>query len=211
MNRFYPIYLLMLSWAAAATPILRNDRVITYQETISAAATESAGDGLSSATVFLNDAVVSRTPDGGRQVTFAVKRGDVIFRGPNDGRIQATGGMEVRLVRIEFCGAESKVVWGRTGLAPNYQLLIENGYARIYDIRVPAGTSEPRHTHHDRVVVCLSGAQLRHILPDGRTEDSSLKTGDCLWRAGQTHVGRNLGQTDLWVIAVEPKAASGAS
>ena len=122
-----------------------------------------------------------------------------------DGRIAATGGMEVRLVRIEFCGSESKATWGRTGLAPNYKLLIENGYARIYDIRMAAGTSEPLHTHHDRVVVCLSGAQLRHVLPDGHTEDSSLKTGDCLWRLGQTHVGRNIGQTDLWVIAVEPK------
>jgi quercetin dioxygenase-like cupin family protein len=138
-------------------------------------------------------------------VNFTVKRGDVIFRGPNDGRITATGESEVRLVRIEFRGAESKVIWGRTGLAPNYELLIENGYVRVYNIRVAAGTSEPMHTHHDRVVVCLSGAQLRHVLPDGHTEDSSLKTGDCLWRLGQTHVGKNIGKTDLWVIAVEPK------
>ncbi|MGD1030303.1 MAG: hypothetical protein ABSA05_04105 [Opitutaceae bacterium] len=207
MNRFFSVYLLMFSWAAAASPVavIRNDRVIAYEETVPPAATESAGEGFPSATIFLNDAALSRTPDGGAPVNFTVKRGDVIYRGPKDGRIAATGGMEIRLVRIEFCGAESKAVWGRTGLAPDYKLLIENGYARIYDIRVAAGTSEPLHTHHDRVVVCLSGAQLRHILPDGHTEDSSLRTGDCLWRLGQTHIGRNIGQTDLWVIAVEPK------
>jgi hypothetical protein len=206
MKRVLALYLSCAAFAGAApTLMIRNDRVIADQETIAPADTESAGEGHPSITVFLNDAVVLRAPDAGMPVTFAVKRGEVIFRGPHDGRITATGGTEVRLVRIELCGAESKVVWGRDGLAPNYQLLVENGYVRAYNIQVPAGTSEPLHTHHDRVVVCLSGAQLRHVLPDGRVENSSLKTGDCLWRPGQTHVGRNIGPTDLWVIAVEPK------
>ena len=72
MNRFLPVYLLMLSWAAAASPvaILRNDRVIAYQETIPPAATESSGDGFPNATVFLNDAGVTLTPDGGKPVDF---------------------------------------------------------------------------------------------------------------------------------------------
>ena len=162
MNRFFAAYLLALSWALAATPapVLRNDRVIAFEETVSPAAMESPGDGLPSVTVFLNDTVVSRTPDGGKPVTLAVKRGDVIFRGPRDGRIGASGGTEVRLVRIEIAGAESKATWGRTGLAPDYRLLIENGYVRVYNIFVASGTSEPQHTHHNRVVVCLSGARM---------------------------------------------------
>ena len=36
-------------------------------------------------------------------------------------------------------------------------------------------------------------------------EISTLKTGEIAWRRGATHVGHNLGKTDLWVIAIEPK------
>ena len=95
--------------------------------------------------------------------------------------------------------------WGMTGLSPNYVMLLENQYARAYDIKIPAQTFEPQHTHHDRVVVSLSGAELEHILPDKTIQPSTLKTGEVVWRLGATHIGHNLGQTNLWVIAVEPK------
>jgi hypothetical protein len=55
------------------------------------------------------------------------------------------------------------------------------------------------------VVVSLSGAELEHILPDGTKQPSTLKTGEVVWRLGATHIGHNLGHTDLWVIAIEPK------
>jgi len=119
--------------------------------------------------------------------------------------IRNTGSVNLHYVRVEFPGAGSKETWGRTGLAPNYKMLVENQYARVYDIRIPAHTNEPQHTHHDRVVICLSGAKLEHLYPDGRREPSSLATGEIAWRRGATHIGQNLGDTDLWVIAVEPK------
>jgi len=106
---------------------------------------------------------------------------------------------------VEFLGNGNPETWGMTGLSPNYKMIFENRYARVYDIKIPAGTKEPQPTHHDRVVICLSGAELSHLLPDGRDEPSTLKTGEIVWRRGGTHVGRYLGTTDLWVIAVEPK------
>ena len=36
-------------------------------------------------------------------------------------------------------------------------------------------------------------------------EKSTLKTDEIAWRLGGTHVGHNLGKTDLWVLAFEPK------
>ena len=42
-------------------------------------------------------------------------------------------------------------------------------------------------------------------MPDGRRDPSTLKTGETVWRRGRTHIGQNLGQTDFWAIAVEPK------
>jgi hypothetical protein len=34
-------------------------------------------------------------------------------------------------------------------------------------------------------------------MPDGREEPSTLRTGEIAWRLGATHIGQNLGTTDL--------------
>ncbi len=101
--------------------------------------------------------------------------------------------------------AGSDETWGTTGLPPNDKVLVEDQHSRTYEIRIAAHAVEPQHTHHARVVVCLNGAQLEHVLPDGTRQPSTLKTDEVTWRLGQTHTGHNLGDTDLWVIAIEPK------
>ncbi|MES1166430.1 MAG: hypothetical protein ABUL68_00365 [Pseudomonadota bacterium] len=206
MKKFTLIYLSVLSCAVAATRVERvhNERAVAYEETLAPGESEAAVDRLPSVVVFLSDGTVSDAA-GGQAAPVAVKRGQVIFRGANAAALRDSGKSELRFVRVEFPGQESGETWGERGFAPDYRLLVENGYVRCYNITIPAGLSEPQHTHRDRVVVCLSGAELRHVLPDGHQEDSSLKTGECLWRLGQTHVGKNIGKTDLWVIAVEPK------
>jgi hypothetical protein len=135
----------------------------------------------------------------------AVKEGETVFEPAGAGGLKNAGGTDLHFARIEFLGAGSAETWGMTGLAPSYKILVENRYARVYDIRIPAQTFEPQHTHHDRVVVSLSGAELEHILPDGTKQPSTLRAGEVVWRLGATHIGHNLGHTDLWVIAVEPK------
>lgn len=132
-------------------------------------------------------------------------RGEAVFAPAGTPGIENKGSSPLHYVRVEFLEKGSSETWGKTGLAPNYKLLLENPYTRVYDIRIPAHTNEPQHTHHDRVVICLSGATLRHLYPDGREEPSTLVTGEIAWRKGSTHIGQNLGDTPLWVIAVEPK------
>jgi len=134
-----------------------------------------------------------------------VERGQAVFTPAGPETIRNTGNSPVHFVRIEFPGRGNKEIWGAAGLAPNYKLLFENNYTRVYDIRIPAHSDEKQHTHHDRVVVCLSGATLRHEMPDGSGETATLQTGEIAWRRGATHIGHNLGDTPLWVIAVEPK------
>ncbi len=207
MKKITLIYLSVLSWAVAATRIerVRNERVIAYEQALAPAEAETSADNLPSVVVFLSDGTVSDAGSGTTAVPFAVKRGQVIFRDAKAAPFRDAGSTTVRFIRVEFPGKASDETWGERGFAPDYRMLVENGFVRCYNITIPAGLSEPQHTHRDRVVVCLSGAELRHVLPDGHQEDSSIKTGDCLWRLGQTHVGKNIGKTDLWVIAIEPK------
>ncbi|HUA91891.1 MAG TPA: hypothetical protein VL991_04950 [Terracidiphilus sp.] len=134
-----------------------------------------------------------------------ITRGKTVREPAETGTLLNTGSTPLVFVRVEFLTAGGQETWGTTGLAPSYKVLFEDQHSRTYDIRIPAHAREPQHTHHDRVVICLSGATLEHILPDGRKQPSTLKTGEIAWRQGQTHIGHNMGNTDLWVIAIEPK------
>lgn len=185
---------------AAPAATLANGRVAVFEEALAAGQREAPAAGLPSVTIFLAD---GRIRLGGE--ARAVKRGEVLYRDAVDGPIAATAAGAVRFVRIELKGAASAETWGHAGLPPAYRIVAETPYVRAYDVRIPAGASEPLHTHHDRVVVCLAGAHLRHELPDGRTEVSGMQTGQIAWRPGQTHVGHNIGATDFWAICVEPK------
>jgi quercetin dioxygenase-like cupin family protein len=191
--------------AASSVERIRNDRVVVMEETLAPGEQDPLPEPMSSMVVYMSGGMVEVTLAGGNARTEEVKPGDTVFQEAQAGTLKNAGHAPLHFTRVEFLGAGSAETWGMTGLSPNYNILVENRYARAYDIKIPAGTFEPQHTHHDRVVVTLSGAELEHILPDGTKQPSTLKTGDVVWRLGATHVGHNLGHTDLWVIAIEPK------
>ena len=192
-------------FAATQTEKVRNEKVLVVEQTLAPGETASLPGDRASVAVYLDAGSIEVTPAQGKPRTETVKRGDAVFQPPQAGTVKNAGSSALPIVRTEYLGKGSSETWGTAGLAPSYKLLFENQYGRVYEIRIAAGTSEPQHTHHDRVVICLSGAELEHEMPDGRREISTLKTGEIAWRPGATHVGHNLGKTDLWVIAIEPK------
>ena len=189
--------------AAVQTEKLRNDKVVAIDCTLRPG--ESLNSKLPSVAVYFREGSLEITPEGGKPQKVTVKPGDAVFRPAQAGVVKNTGSSEIHFARVDFLGSGGSETWGTTGLSPNYKLLFENPYTRVYDIRIPAGTNEPQHTHRNRVVVCLSGAKIVHLLPDGREEPSTLQTGEITWRLAAIHIGQNLGTTDLWVIAIEPK------
>ena len=184
------------SLAASGTEKVRNQQVVVTEETLAPGETASLSGDRPVMFVYLTDGTAAKTP---------VNRGDAVFYPARKKAIKNDGTSILRFVRIEFLNKPNPETWGMTGLAPNYKVLLENRYARVYNIKIPAQTFEPQHTHHDRVVVCLAGAELEHILPNGEKQPSTLKTGEIGWRPAATHIGHNMGHTDLWVIAIEPK------
>jgi quercetin dioxygenase-like cupin family protein len=190
------------AYAASSVEKIRNPQVVVMEDTLAPGESESLSIQRSCMLVYMADGKVEVGKKKGAE---AVKQGQTAFKPAAAGALRNAGESPLHLARIEFLTAGKDEVWGMQGLSPNYKMLIEDRYARAYDIRIPAQTKEPQHTHHDRVVVSLSGAQLEHILPDGKVQPSTLKTGEIVWRLGGTHVGHNMGHTDLWVIAVEPK------
>ncbi len=190
---------------AATTEVLRNERVAVTEESLAPGEQETVAGEHASVVVFLSgDAVQGKYVDGPERHD-AVRRGEVLNESAGRRVVTNTGRTPLKLVRVEFLTEGGVETWGMTGLPPNDKLLFEDRHSRTYDIKIEPHAWEPQHTHHDRVVVCLSGAQLEHVLPDGSKQRSTLKTDEVAWRPTQTHVGHNLGDTKLWVIAIEPK------
>ena len=191
--------------AAAKVELLKNAKVLVTEETLAPSESRTITGDHASVVVYLDA--------GETEITFAVgpARRETVSRGEtvNEPAWAATliniGGSALRLVRVEFLTAGSNAKWDTTGLPPNYKVIFEDQHSRTYDIRIAAHAWEQQHTHHDRVVVCLSGARLEHVLPDGSRQASTLRTNEVVWRLGQTHKGHNIGKTDLWAIAIEPK------
>jgi hypothetical protein len=197
-------FLLVASQARSAQ-VFENEKAIVTEERIEPGATLAEPGVRPSVVVYLEDGSLEILPKAGEPRTVAVKRGQTVFQPPEARTLKNAGSSALRFVRILFRGPGLDETWGAAGLSPNYKLLFEDRYERTYEIKIAPGGSEPQHTHKDRVLVCLSGARVMHVMPDGRKETAGLMTGEIAWRKGGTHVGRNIGATTLWVIAVEPK------
>ena len=183
--------------------VFRNERVAVRD--ISIRPGESEPPHIPSHAARVDVCLVGGVMWAGRLIL--LRRGDVKFA-PRHSRLRRNvGPAEIRLLRIGFLGSGQPggPAWGTAGLSPNCELRFENEYARVYAIRVPAGAEEPRHAHRDRVVVCLSAAEMQYILPAGGSDITGPPANQMAWRAAVTRHGRNLGGADLWEIAVEPK------
>ena len=190
-------------FAAKSLEKIRNEKVVVTEETLQPGEAEAQPPVQPSMIVYMTDGTAAHRD--GSSGPASVKAGQTVFEDTAAGPLRNSGEAPLHFCRISFLTEGKDEMWGTTGLSPNYVLLLENRYGRAYDIRIPAHAREPQHTHHDRVVISLSGAQLEHILPTGKIQPSTLKTGEIVWRLGGTHIGHNLGDTNLWVIAVEPK------
>lgn len=190
---------------ASSVQKLTNDKVSVTEETLAPGGTASLPAARPNLIVYLSGDAVEILPAAGKGQREAVRRGETAFEPAGTRAIGNAGSSELKYVRVEFLTSGKQETWGKTGLPPNYKILAENRYARAYDIKIAPHSYEQRHTHHNRVVICLSGAMLEHLLPSGQKQPSSLKTGEIVWRPGATHVGHNMGSTELWVICVEPK------
>lgn len=188
------------TWAADAAPAVQNAQVRVTDNTLQPGQTQTLSDHRPSIIVCFDG---DRASIGEKRET--LHRGQTVFLSASTSEIRNTGSKSLHFARVAFLGDGSSEVWQMKGLPPNYKLVLENRYARVYDIKIPAQFKEPLHTHHGRVVICLSGAKLEHELPDGHRQPSTLNTGEIVWRPGQTHVGHNIGNTALWAIAIEPK------
>jgi hypothetical protein len=100
----------------------------------------------------------------------------------------------------------------------HHKLLMENEQVRILDTRVKPGETVPLHTHRWPCALFIKswsdfvrcdGEGL--VLADSRKSGAAPDT-EVLWSGPQgPHTLKNVGDRDLWVVAVEQKTVGGGS
>jgi len=209
MKRFLGIALSLAALpslsAASSVQKISNRRVIVTEETLAPGEVASLPSARPNVIVYFTGDQVEVVPASGKGAKEAVRRGKTAFEPAGTKSLKNVGSSQLKYVRIEFLTSGKQETWGKTGLPSNYKILVENRYVRAYDIRIAPHSYEPRHTHRDRVVISLSGATLEHVLPNGQKQPVNLRAGEIVWSLEATHVGHNMGSTELWVICVEPK------
>jgi hypothetical protein len=193
-----------LGWAQSIEKI-RNEKIVLYEDDLQPKETVPGSSEKPALILSVGTGTLEITPGQGTPVTVDTKPGNVNFEHAGIRVVSNRGSSPFRIIRVEFNTQGSSEHWGRKGLSHHYRVLLENSLVRVYDIRIPAHSNEPQHTHKDRIVVCLSGAELTHLFPGGRTEVSTLKTGEVVWRKGSTHIGQNHSSDNFHAIAIEPK------
>jgi len=191
--------------AASSVQKITNSKVSVTEETLVPGESAPLPSARPNIVVYFSGDEVEAARAEGKGAKEAIRRGETVFEPAGTKTLKNIGSSELRYVRIEFLTPGKQETWGKTGLSANYNILVENRYVRAYDIRFPPHSYEPLHTHRDRVIICLSGATLEHVLPGGQKQPSSLRAGEILWSPEATHAGHNMGSTELWVVFVEPK------
>jgi hypothetical protein len=190
---------------AATTEDFKNDKVAVTEVRLAPGQQEAINGRHPSVVVYLAGYEAQIKFADGKVQRESIVRGEMLREPAEAGVLTNTGHEPLHLVHVEFLTEGSGEIWGRTGLPPNYQMIFEDKLSRTYNIRVAAHQWEPLHTHHDRVVVCLQGGHIEHVLPDGTIHTAMLKTDEVTWRPAETHKGHNADDTNLWVVAIEPK------
>ena len=86
-----------------------------------------------------------------------------------------------------------------------YSLIMENDRVRVLNVKFKPGQKALMHSHPDHVIYVLKDARLKITLPDGKSNDVSLKAGQAIWMQAGQHAAENTGKSEANNVVVELK------
>jgi quercetin dioxygenase-like cupin family protein len=89
--------------------------------------------------------------------------------------------------------------------AKHYKITFENDQVRVLKITYGAKEKSVMHEHPDAVAVFLTDGQIRFALPDGKSQDVTVKAGTSMFTPGGKHLPENIGDKPFEVVLVELK------
>ncbi len=86
-----------------------------------------------------------------------------------------------------------------------YSLIMENERIRVLNVKFKPGQKAMMHSHPDHVIYVLKDGKLKITLPDGKSNEISLKAGQAIWMQEGQHAAENIGITEANNLVVELK------
>jgi beta-alanine degradation protein BauB len=86
-----------------------------------------------------------------------------------------------------------------------YKLVLDNDRVRVFEVTFKPGQKAVMHGHPDHVVYVLDDYTLDLRLPDGKSQEVSLKTGQTIFMGAGPHAAENIGKTEGRSLVVELK------
>ena len=90
--------------------------------------------------------------------------------------------------------------------AKHYKVTFENEQVRILKITYGPKEKSVMHEHPNAVAVFLTDGQVRFQLPDGKSQDATVKAGDSMFSPAGKHLPENVGDKPFEVVLVELKS-----
>jgi quercetin dioxygenase-like cupin family protein len=90
--------------------------------------------------------------------------------------------------------------------AKTIQVKLENDRVRVLDAVLQPGEREQLHNHPSYVTYVLAGGTVRIHGADGSVRESTVHTGDVIYRDPVTHWAENIGDTTIRLVLVELKS-----
>ncbi len=87
----------------------------------------------------------------------------------------------------------------------HYKVEFENDQLRVLRITYGPHEKSVMHDHPANFAVFLADGQVRFTMPDGTTQDASVKAGTTQWDGGGKHLPENVGDKPFELVLVELK------
>ncbi len=88
-----------------------------------------------------------------------------------------------------------------------YKVLLENDRVRVLEVRLKPGKKSPLHPHPAYIIYALSTCNVRFTLPDGKTKEVRMRSGEAAWSDAESHAVDNIGSTEVHILNIELKGA----
>ncbi len=89
--------------------------------------------------------------------------------------------------------------------ADTHRVAFENAFVRVLDVRIPAGKTEPRHSHPHGLSVYFTDWDAKVTVDGRQPQVNQRKAGTFAWSEALVHTVENVSKSEGHVLRIELK------
>lgn len=89
--------------------------------------------------------------------------------------------------------------------AMHTQMVFDNDFVRVAEVRIPPGSKQPMHHGLNRLIYALSDYTITYSSDQADDKESSFSAGDAHWHSADEHAVANSGETEAQFLVIQFK------